>query len=79
MLYAFLWKRLERDHRIFKNMSRIMEEIFETIVRAISEWVSTMDGFKGISLDDINRSWVAILEGKRRFKPISWICWCPKT
>eukprot|EP00268_Persea_americana_P031555 TRINITY_DN3077_c0_g1_i1.p1 TRINITY_DN3077_c0_g1~~TRINITY_DN3077_c0_g1_i1.p1 ORF type:complete len:146 (+),score=15.04 TRINITY_DN3077_c0_g1_i1:2680-3117(+) len=77
LLYAFLWKVwLERNNRIFKNNSRTVEDIVEIIVRTVSEWATTKDAFQGVFLDDLNRSWDAVLKGGWRVnssRPISWM------
>ena len=40
-----------------------MEEIVDIIINTISEWAMRQIEFDGILLDDLNRSWVAVLDG----------------
>ena len=52
LVYATIWKLwLERNNRVC----------------TVSEWVSNRKEFAGISLEDLNRSWAAILKKRLPF------------
>eukprot|EP00268_Persea_americana_P003216 TRINITY_DN10969_c0_g1_i9.p1 TRINITY_DN10969_c0_g1~~TRINITY_DN10969_c0_g1_i9.p1 ORF type:complete len:116 (+),score=13.54 TRINITY_DN10969_c0_g1_i9:312-659(+) len=64
VLYATLWKLwMERNNRLFRNRSKSVEEVVESIVWSVSEWVSRKKEFHGVPLEDINRSWVVVVKG----------------
>lgn len=77
VLYATcckLW--LERNNRVFKNKSNLVEEIYEFIVWNVSEWASLKKEFDGVLLDVLNSSWAVVLKGGWRAKAAhksSWI------
>ena len=63
MLYATLWKLwLERNNRVFRNKSNYIGEV-DSIVWSLSVWVRNRKKFEGVDLNDLNRSWTAILVG----------------
>ena len=48
VLYATLWKLwMERNNRHFRNRSKSVEEVVESIVWFLSEWVSRKKEFDG--------------------------------
>ena len=56
VFYATHWKlSLERNKRVFRDTSSI-EEVVDSIIWSISEWVSRRKEFVGVSLEDLNRS-----------------------
>lgn len=50
----------------------------------MSEWVRNRKEFQGLDLNDLHKSWVAILNGGWRVKSMTRVCWmttpmgCPK-
>ena len=61
--YTTVWKLwLERNRRVFINKSRSVEELVESIVWTVSQWVCNSKDFIGISLEDLNRSWTAVFK-----------------
>lgn len=79
MLYATFWKLwLESNNRIFRNKNRFVEEIVETIVKTVSEWVRKLSlNFEGIPLEDLILSWVAVLEGSCHGTSVQGFSWMP--
>ena len=76
VLYAILWKIwLERNNRVFRNKSSSMEEVVQSIVLSVSEWVSSRMEFLGVALEDLNRSWVVFFKGGRCAKSFQQILW----
>ena len=75
-----LWKWklwLERNNRVMRNESNPMEVVVESIVLTMSECVSKRKEFKGVSLEELNRSWAAILKGgwcAKVLHRVFWMC-----
>ena len=58
---ATIWKIwLEMKTRVFRNVSKPVEVVIESIVCTVSERVSKQESLKGY-LEDLNRSWAASL------------------
>lgn len=63
-LYRRLWKLwLERNNSAFKTKYRTYDEIVQSIVWNVSEWAIRKAEFVGISLEALNKSWAAHLQG----------------
>ena len=78
MLYAACWKIwLDRNNRIFNNKVRSVEEVVDIIIEKISEWAMKRIEFDGILLDDLNRSWAAVLDGGWRATSARQSFWMP--
>ena len=74
-MYAIVWKLwLERNIRVCNNKSKAAEEIFESIVWTMSEWVCKRKEF-GNSLEDLNRSWATLLKGAWHTKTVHKMIW----
>lgn len=64
VLNAIPWKFwLERNNRVFRNKSSSMEDVVQSIVLSVSEWVCSRKEFLGVALEDLNRSWVVFFKG----------------
>ena len=55
--------------------SKAAEEIVESIVWTVLEWVCKRKEFAGISLEDLNRSWASVLEGAWHIKIVHKMIW----
>ena len=77
-LYATVWKTwLERNKRVFRDVSKSIEEITQSIVWKVSEWACIRKEFGGISAAGINRAWDAVLKGywsRKAVHRVEWIC-----
>ena len=58
VLYASLWKLSWTG-----ILDSSVEEVVDSAVWFVSEWVSRRKEFDGVPLEDFNRSWVAVVEG----------------
>eukprot|EP00268_Persea_americana_P013258 TRINITY_DN15784_c0_g2_i1.p1 TRINITY_DN15784_c0_g2~~TRINITY_DN15784_c0_g2_i1.p1 ORF type:complete len:214 (-),score=16.90 TRINITY_DN15784_c0_g2_i1:200-841(-) len=79
VLYATIWKIwLERNRRVFRSISKPVEEIVQSIVWNVSPWACNRKEFGGISLIDLNRSWASVFEGHGHSKVVARVGWiCP--
>lgn len=58
-MYATLWKlSLEGNNRIFRNKSKLVEEVVDSIVWSVSGWVSKRKEFDGVPLEDLKATFV---------------------
>ena len=60
---------------MFTNKSKSVEEVVESIVWIVSEWVCNRKEFIGISLEDLNRSWAAVMKGGWRSRIVQRPVW----
>ena len=57
-----------------------MEDIVASIIWLVSEWVHLRKEFKGVSLEDLRRTWAARFQGGWVSKCLNGILWeCPPT
>ena len=76
VLYATFWKIwLERNNRVFQNKSHSVEDVVDSIVWSVSEWVRKRKEFNSVDLFDLNRSWAAICKGGGRLKSKQKVSW----
>ena len=76
VVYATVWKLwLERNRRVFINKSKSAEEVVESIVWTVWEWVCNCKHFIDVSLEDLNRSWAVVLKGSWRSRIVQRQVW----
>lgn len=59
------------------NESNPKEVVVESIVLTVPKWVSKRKEFEGVSLEELNRSWAAILKGgwcAKVLRRVLWMC-----
>ena len=62
---------------MFRNVSKPVEKVIESIVSTVSVWVCKRKEFVGIPLEDFNRSWGAFLKGgwwPKVSHRVHWLC-----
>ena len=52
-----------------------MDEVVQLIVWSVSEWVRTKQEFEGVDLSNLNISWVDVLRGGWKAKPVKRVLW----
>ena len=64
VLYAALWKWklwLKRNNIVLRNKSNSADEVVQSTISSMSEWVRKRNEFEGVDLNDLNRSWAAMM------------------